>query len=106
MQQLIDALNAYSLGLKSGLTNEPITVRRVEITDILKHDKLVLGTNSSDVNKRIEAGCFESGNTFAITSNGDIVYTSAYILKRYFKIDFLVDKKILMRVMDNVNKSR
>ena len=100
MKKLLDALNAYSNEMKAGAINTPVTIRRVKINDILINDKLVIDKSHIGVNKQIEAGSFESGNAFAITAKGDIVYTSAYIVRRYFEIDFLVDKKILRRVMD------
>jgi len=100
MKKLLDALNAYSKEMKAGVTNKPVTIRRVKVNDALVNDKLVIDKSYTDANKQIEAGGFESGNDFAITAKRDIVYTSAYIVKRYFKIDFLVDKKILMRLMD------
>jgi len=100
MNNLLDALNAYSKEMKAGATNKPVTIRRAKVNDVLVNDNLVLDKLYTDVSKQIEAGGFESGNDFAITAKGDIVYTSAYIVKRYFKIDFLVDKKILMRLMD------
>jgi len=104
IKKLLDALNAYSREMKAGAINKPITIHRVKINDNLIDDKLVIDKSYSGVNKQIEAGNFESGNTFATTTNGDIVYTSEYIAKKYFKIDFLVEKKILMRIMDKQNE--
>jgi len=104
IKKLLDALNVYSREMKAGAINKPITIHRVKINDNLIDDKLVIDKSYSGVNKQIEAGNFESGNTFATTTNGDIVYTSEYIAKKYFKIDFLVEKKILMRIMDKQNE--
>lgn len=59
---------------------------------------------AKEINKQlsayIETATFKSGNVFALTDKQIIVYTSKYLIKDYFKFDFLKEKTA---IQDAVN---
>jgi hypothetical protein len=79
MQEILDALKVYVVSMRMGEEYNPIVFSRVQLDDVLIDNRFIYDSSIADLDLLIEAGHFASGNYFALTDDGDIVYASEQI---------------------------
>ena len=99
MKDILDALNAYATLMRMDENYCPVVIRSVTLDDVLQNDKLVTNDSITDIAIRIEKGYFTSGNHFALSEEGEIVYCNEKVAQNINCLYFWITERTLEKTM-------